>query len=135
MESIDALFLAEVGRDNMARLMVSIDTACAGIIFYIAIAITTHFGFGNFERLLQAAHRIALLTLAVIFAWHAEDIASNPEVHGLTPVNLFLHVSAVVGFSLSAIRLHRAVKNEETIKRLIKAGNGSALSGPFPINH
>jgi hypothetical protein len=131
---LDTFFLAVIGREQAAVLMIMVDTLCAGVMFYIAVSVSRSFGFGNFEQRLQAAHRFALLFISLSLAWHAYDISRNPQAHGLTPGNLILHVAMVVGFMLSALRLRRAVRNEDNVKRLRQLGNGGAATGPFPVH-
>jgi hypothetical protein len=106
---------------------VSLDSAASLVTLYTGIAITQHWGFGSLRQKWQFAHRLAFAAVTIGWAYHAMDLVTRPEAHGLTPSNLLLHTALMVCYTIACVRIRMYQRGDsDDVYR-----NGDLMAGPF----
>lgn len=109
---------------------VTLDTLAALSCLYMGLAITKEFGLGSRKEIFQLLHRATFALATAGWAYHAEDLLSNPEAHGLTFSNVFLHTAVLACMTIASVRIWR-FQHDRGGDGVKKHANGSLMTGPF----
>jgi hypothetical protein len=116
-------------QEHLAVLMIGIDVFSAGFTVYVAAMITDKWGFRNRTEFVKFCHLVGLVVLAAAFAWHAKDIAVQPDAHGLAGSNFLKNVAVIYCLAFAAYRHHARQKRVNLQNKAYR--NGDALTGPM----